>query len=532
MGSSYSTSETFDYQIDCNHHCSITQVVMKGAAFCGGDTTLQLWDSARTTLLAQVDTNINSGSGYYTFTLTANTDYIQSFRVVETGDTCSTWRCRNSLSITAVAGDPSLYFQGWDITGTLGECEGDCDADSECDSGLYCYHTDGLPDPILPGCSGTVATNVDYCIDSTYHPSKGPTSEPTGNPTVEPTTEPTSEPTSEPTAEPTSEPTIEPSSGPTMDPTSNPTSDLTSEPTIPLTLPLSPTTAKPTAEPSDFPSADPSNSLSNEPSAPPTPEPTTPWPTMRELVEQSATMYLNADFSDLQSYADDNDLSNEAVAQMIVESAINLDGDPSLSNVEITIIEVREGSVIIEYTLESAVDGAVALALNNIEDTVGESITISDDFVLVLDSNTLVVPTTEPFIIPTSKPTPIPTLLPDPSEELTISQNFQISDSPLIVVVAVLIGVICCLVGCLMSILVMLLYRSKNSKSTAAEVTTLQIHAQQPQSDTDLKMEKPISSNIQSHHSNSNPLEQTADLQELDDIIILLFKILVIYFVC
>ena len=172
MGTYYSTSETFDYGIDCNHQCSITQVVMEGAAFCGGDTTLQLWNGDRTTLLAQVDPNTNDGGGYYTFTLTANTDYIQSFRVVETGDTCNTWRCRNSLSIAGVAaGDPSLYFQGWDVTGTLGECEGDCDVDSECGSGLYCYHTDGLSNRTVPGCSGTAATNVDYCIDSTYHPS-------------------------------------------------------------------------------------------------------------------------------------------------------------------------------------------------------------------------------------------------------------------------------------------------------------------------------------------------------------------------
>ena len=165
----------------------------------------------------------------------------------------------------------------------------------------------------------------------------------------------------------------------------------TSEPTTASPTTAEPTTAEPTTEPSDLPSAEPSISPSAEPSVSPTSGPTTGWPTMAEVVEESATMYLNADFSDLQSYADENGLSNEDVALMIVESAMNLDGDPSLSNVQITITEVREGSVIIDYTLESAVDGVVALALDNIEDTVGESITISDDFVLTLNSNTMAI---------------------------------------------------------------------------------------------------------------------------------------------
>ena len=166
--------------------------------------------------------------------------------------------------------------------------------------------------------------------------------------------------------------------------------DVTQAPTTAAPTTAEPTTdpsADPTTSPSNNPSPAPTTSPSLAPSAAPTADPTTPWPTLAEVIEESATMYLEADFSDLQSYADENGLSNEDVALMIVESAMNLDGDPSLSNVQITITEVREGSVIIDYTLESAVDGVVALALDNIEDTVGESITISDDFVLVLDKN-------------------------------------------------------------------------------------------------------------------------------------------------
>merc|ERR1711971_1083559 len=98
-------------------------------------------------------------------------------------------------------------------------------------------------------------------------------------------------------------------------------------------------------------------------------------------------MYLNADFSQLESYAEDNGLSNEEVAVMIVESAMNLD-DSELDNVDITITEVREGSVIIDYSLESNVANLVSSAMSNIDDMLGETITIGDDFELALDSNT------------------------------------------------------------------------------------------------------------------------------------------------
>ena len=47
---------------------------------------------------------------------------------------------------------------------TLGMCEGDCDSDSHCESGLKCFQRDGKAD--VPGCVGGGAgdrTNYDYC---------------------------------------------------------------------------------------------------------------------------------------------------------------------------------------------------------------------------------------------------------------------------------------------------------------------------------------------------------------------------------
>ena len=46
-------------------------------------------------------------------------------------------------------------------TGGLGLCEGDCDNDSDCGSGLTCYKRDGAP---IPGCWGSGKKDWDYCV--------------------------------------------------------------------------------------------------------------------------------------------------------------------------------------------------------------------------------------------------------------------------------------------------------------------------------------------------------------------------------
>jgi hypothetical protein len=44
----------------------------------------------------------------------------------------------------------------------LGACEGDCDSDDHCSSGLVCFQRDG--NTAVPGCSGNGETNNDYCV--------------------------------------------------------------------------------------------------------------------------------------------------------------------------------------------------------------------------------------------------------------------------------------------------------------------------------------------------------------------------------
>jgi len=112
--------ETFDYRVDCERPCSISLVVISGTAWCGGDTTLQLYNGDRSVLLAERDFDFvdENGDNYFSSSLTAGTDYLTSFRIVETGDTCGTWRCRDSLSIVAEA-DPSFSVTSY---------EDECDA--------------------------------------------------------------------------------------------------------------------------------------------------------------------------------------------------------------------------------------------------------------------------------------------------------------------------------------------------------------------------------------------------------------------
>merc|ERR1739841_151038 len=51
-------------------------------------------------------------------------------------------------------------------TGGLGKCQGDCDRDSDCASGLKCWQRSGYTD--IPGCTGGGSNDWDYCTDSKY----------------------------------------------------------------------------------------------------------------------------------------------------------------------------------------------------------------------------------------------------------------------------------------------------------------------------------------------------------------------------
>ena len=50
---------------------------------------------------------------------------------------------------------------GWESG--LGECEGDCDQDDDCASGLKCFQRSGLTP--VPGCLGSGVRDIDYCYN-------------------------------------------------------------------------------------------------------------------------------------------------------------------------------------------------------------------------------------------------------------------------------------------------------------------------------------------------------------------------------
>jgi len=59
----------------------------------------------------------------------------------------------------------------------LGLCEGDCDRDSDCAPGLFCfYKTQGVALDV-PGCEGNDVTSTDFCVDIKYR-TQGTTSNP------------------------------------------------------------------------------------------------------------------------------------------------------------------------------------------------------------------------------------------------------------------------------------------------------------------------------------------------------------------
>lgn len=77
-------------------------------------------------------------------------------------------------------GNPSttstaLFFYGSDPPSSvlpLGVCEGDCDNDSDCASGLRCFQRNENAGPV-PGCNGDDSSRTDYCI-STNGPAPSP----------------------------------------------------------------------------------------------------------------------------------------------------------------------------------------------------------------------------------------------------------------------------------------------------------------------------------------------------------------------
>jgi hypothetical protein len=65
---------------------------------------------------------------------------------------------RRLQEIVGLGADPDAKFL------PLGECEGDCDDDSQCEPGLICFQRS--PNDSVPGCEGSerVSSDTDFCV--------------------------------------------------------------------------------------------------------------------------------------------------------------------------------------------------------------------------------------------------------------------------------------------------------------------------------------------------------------------------------
>jgi len=58
-----------------------------------------------------------------------------------------------------------LKYRGSNPSFRLSQCEGDCDRDSDCSSGLVCYQKSFGGTGAVPGCSGIDSSSADFCVD-------------------------------------------------------------------------------------------------------------------------------------------------------------------------------------------------------------------------------------------------------------------------------------------------------------------------------------------------------------------------------
>merc|ERR1719242_1119969 len=126
----------------------------------------------------------------------------------------------------------------------------------------------------------------------------------------------------------------------------------------------------------------------------------TSQPTAEYTAERSATMVFTADFSELEDYAASSGKSTNEVAVEIVETAMGLDDS---SDVVVTVTDVREGSVIIDYTIQSNDADALSAAIETAEDSIGDTLVIGD-LELTLDSNTVESTTTTTESVDSEEP--------------------------------------------------------------------------------------------------------------------------------
>ena len=181
---------------------------------------------------------------------------------------------------------------------------------------------------------------------------------------------------------------------PTESPTNNPTTQ--------------PTTGAPTAMPTTYPTMEPTLNP-------------TPYPTLRNRVMRNYTLRLEADYDAFNNYARGNYTRKQRMATQIIESGLGVDENPSLSAIDIMVLDVRKGSIIIDYVISANNEMLIGMASSNMNDSLGSSISIGN-LTFNFASNGILTPS--PTAEPTVSPTPMPTTpTTTPTVEPTVMPN-------------------------------------------------------------------------------------------------------------
>ena len=140
---------------------------------------------------------------------------------------------------------------------------------------------------------------------------------------------------------------------------------------------------------------------------------------------------MDADYDALALHTDSNKTKMHQIGAQIVETGLGMKYNPSLSaNIEITILDVRSGSVIIDYALSGYNADLVESAMSNLNASIGNTIYIGNMTFNFSSNSVLIVtldPTEEPTIQPTIEPT-FPTI--EPSQGPTLPPTDAPSFSP------------------------------------------------------------------------------------------------------
>ena len=103
-------------------------------------------------------------------------------------------------------------------------------------------------------------------------------------------------------------------------------------------------------------------------------------------VTSNYALTLQADYAAFDEHTQSDAATKEAMALEIVKNGLGIDDDESLSDLEITISDVRSGSIIIDYALTANSESSMETAVSNMDKSMGTTVVI-DGFEFPFSSN-------------------------------------------------------------------------------------------------------------------------------------------------